>query len=266
MKSLVSVRAPAAAAMRAGAGLTGHRARAAVPRGAARLCCRAAAEAEGSSLGNAASRVCFKIARHVEFGQEVHVTGANTHLGGWEETKPLRWTDGDIWTGECDIAAGPTEYKYVIKTVRGELVEWQPGSNRQVFVPEDDAVVVEDQWEESAAAAAAKGLEHVANDAPYFAVEATAAAADAVADTATKGAEAGETLVGVLAAVTEEVLTETGSAAGALVNAVAADAVEVLEAVVEYSDTEVPPPPSSEPPASEAAAEWAENHTEVVGR
>ena len=32
--------------------------------------------------------------------------GETETLGLWEESVPLTWTEGDVWTGECELAPG----------------------------------------------------------------------------------------------------------------------------------------------------------------
>eukprot|EP00192_Tetraselmis_astigmatica_P019927 CAMPEP_0117673166 /NCGR_PEP_ID=MMETSP0804-20121206/14323_1 /TAXON_ID=1074897 /ORGANISM="Tetraselmis astigmatica, Strain CCMP880" /LENGTH=211 /DNA_ID=CAMNT_0005481877 /DNA_START=61 /DNA_END=696 /DNA_ORIENTATION=- len=93
------------------------------------------------------SKVNFRVTTHVEFGQRVEVTGETEALGGWQDSKPLSWTEGDVWTLDCDVPPGPVEYKYVIKTVDGALLGWQPGSNRHIEVPEGTTITVSDGWE-----------------------------------------------------------------------------------------------------------------------
>ena len=32
--------------------------------------------------------------------------GETETLGLWEESVPLTWSEGDVWTGECELAPG----------------------------------------------------------------------------------------------------------------------------------------------------------------
>jgi len=95
-----------------------------------------------------AAKVKFSVTQHVEFGQQVEVTGETETLGLWEQSVPLTWTEGDVWTGECELAPGAVEYKYVIKTVDGTLVGWQPGNNKVIKVDKPGVEVsVNDGWD-----------------------------------------------------------------------------------------------------------------------
>jgi len=94
-------------------------------------------------------KVTFNLKTHVEFGQQVEITGAEESLGMWGSSRPLDWNDGDVWTCECDLAPGVLEYKYVVKSSTGDLITWQPGENRKIEVPEDCDVQVVDDWDAS---------------------------------------------------------------------------------------------------------------------
>ncbi len=55
-----------------------------------------------------AAKVCFKVNKHLQFGQALAVVGNCPALGEWapERAVKLSWSEGDCWTGELSIPMG----------------------------------------------------------------------------------------------------------------------------------------------------------------
>ena len=55
-----------------------------------------------------AAKVCFKVNKHLKFGQALAVVGNCPALGDWapEKSVKLSWSEGDCWTGELSIPMG----------------------------------------------------------------------------------------------------------------------------------------------------------------
>lgn len=64
------------------------------------LVCRASSEA--------ASKVTFKIQHHVDYGQQLCLTGCADAIGQWDPKQALllEWSDGDVWHAEAEIPVG----------------------------------------------------------------------------------------------------------------------------------------------------------------
>ena len=65
-----------------------------------KLVCRAAP--------NAVSKVTFKIQHHVDYGQELCITGSDTAIGQWDPKHALvlHWSAGDVWHAQADVPVG----------------------------------------------------------------------------------------------------------------------------------------------------------------
>ncbi|GAM27795.1 hypothetical protein SAMD00019534_109710, partial [Acytostelium subglobosum LB1] len=83
-------------------------------------------------------KIRFWLKYHVQFGQQVRVTGNCEQLGNWDPQKafPLKFSQGDTWEGELLLGqAGRIEYKYFISYYdTGDLLYWETGSNRVFLV------------------------------------------------------------------------------------------------------------------------------------
>ncbi|HMP72419.1 MAG TPA: alpha/beta hydrolase-fold protein [Kiritimatiellia bacterium] len=79
----------------------------------------------------------------VGLGTNVHVVGNHPDLGDWspERSVKLRWTSGNVWTGQVAVEKGTAlEYKFISRSgapgisCEGANVVWEPGPNRTRFV------------------------------------------------------------------------------------------------------------------------------------
>ena len=84
----------------------------------------------------------------VGYGTNVHAVGSSAELGNWSalDAIKLRWTDGNVWTGQVAVPRGMTvEYKFIARC--GEAakagdpanVVWEPGTNRVITTAVADA-------------------------------------------------------------------------------------------------------------------------------
>lgn len=93
--------------------------------------------------------VKFTIPKKVSFGQSVALVGSKSGLGSWDPKQrlSLSWHDGHRWTVEAELPVGEqVEYKYVIVN-DADVLEWQPGNNLVLKVPDTSTeVVVIDDW------------------------------------------------------------------------------------------------------------------------
>lgn len=107
--------------------------------------------AEPAEDANKHAKIAFKLPRHVNFGENVCITGAIDTLGNWsvDACVPMAWNDGDVWTADVDMPSGSqVEYKYVTKSSNGDVLEWMPCDNLQLEVPDDvDQLAIEDKWD-----------------------------------------------------------------------------------------------------------------------
>jgi phosphoglucan,water dikinase len=94
-----------------------------------------------ADTATAPKTVKFSVRHSVKFGQRVAVVGAPPALGSWDAKKAveMRWSDGDVWTVDSQVPAGPLELKFVV--VDDSSVKWSPGPNIQVDLPEDAGAV-----------------------------------------------------------------------------------------------------------------------------
>ena len=83
--------------------------------------------------------VVFSATWDVGVGSNVYVVGSHADLGSWSPSNAikLRWTAGNVWTGQVAIQKGTTfEYKFIARdgsTSRycdAANVLWEPGGNR----------------------------------------------------------------------------------------------------------------------------------------
>lgn len=84
----------------------------------------------------------------VGFGSNVYVVGSHPDLGSWSPTGAvkLRWTAGNVWTGQVAVQRGTTlEYKFIARDGAAARacevgnVVWEPGANRTQAVAEASA-------------------------------------------------------------------------------------------------------------------------------
>lgn len=102
---------------------------------------------ESSPPGRA--KVKFTIPHHVEFGQSICVSGSEEELGSWqlEDSYPLEWTQGDVWTGVVELPSKLVEYKYVTVNGDGSPAEWQSCENFVADIKNGDLLEITDCWD-----------------------------------------------------------------------------------------------------------------------
>ena len=95
-------------------------------------------------------KIRFNIKQKLDFGHQLAVVGSSHQLGSWNvsnTTGKLSWSEGDFWKGEAEIPTGPVEFKLVV-VGDGDAVNWQPGENVALLVP-DSADAIDVTGEES---------------------------------------------------------------------------------------------------------------------
>lgn len=99
------------------------------------------------------SRVVFRMAHGVAFGEQLKVVGDGPVLGDWDITQapPMTWGEGDNWTLEADMAGGSYDFKFVVQRegASADDSDWEAGANRSLFVPNmptSSAITVNGTW------------------------------------------------------------------------------------------------------------------------
>lgn len=95
-------------------------------------------------------KIRFNIKQKLDFGHQLAVVGSSHQLGSWNVSNTngkLSWSEGDFWRGEAEIPTGPVEFKLVV-VGDGNAVNWQPGENVALIVP-DSADAIDVTGEES---------------------------------------------------------------------------------------------------------------------
>lgn len=81
----------------------------------------------------------FSIQTNVGFGNNIHVVGSHPDVGSWNpvESRKLRWTPGNVWTGQVAVQKGTAlSYKFISRNGAANLyhtntnVAWEPGADR----------------------------------------------------------------------------------------------------------------------------------------
>ena len=87
--------------------------------------------------GSSVVKLNFRVPCHVQYGQRVAVMGSHNVMGAWDvhEAVPLRWHEGDVWTGSISVPAGESYAYKVVVTEKNRVVRWQKGANAQLAVP-----------------------------------------------------------------------------------------------------------------------------------
>ena len=105
----------------------------------------------------------LSVHKKVRFGESVLAVGSGPALGNWnpaESRAALRWSEGDVWTGELPGGGGggaaEFEFKFVVVRGGGEIVEWEEGGNRVLSAAAaaaggDGSGVVAARWGETGA-------------------------------------------------------------------------------------------------------------------
>jgi len=82
----------------------------------------------------------FSVVTNVGFGNNIHVVGSHPDIGSWNPiySVKLRWTTGNIWTGQVAVQKGTSlSFKYITRNGAANLyhnnsnVQWEPGEDRQ---------------------------------------------------------------------------------------------------------------------------------------
>ena len=81
-------------------------------------------------------KVIFNIRHQTHFGEDMAMSGSVFPLGNWIEKfiMPLKWTKGNIWTGEIEIShqlSKEFEFKFVI-TKDKKIKKWEGGWNHKL--------------------------------------------------------------------------------------------------------------------------------------
>eukprot|EP00798_Chlamydomonas_sp_ICE-L_P003315 gene3315-13342_t len=87
-------------------------------------------------------RVSWSIQYTCMFGAHLALIGAGWQLGEWKLSQGLRldWSEGDLWTGNAVFHNGDAslEYKFAVCDENGYIVNWQPGGNCVLELPQAD--------------------------------------------------------------------------------------------------------------------------------
>jgi hypothetical protein len=92
--------------------------------------------------------VTFHATRTTVTGQNVHVAGDLSELGGWDPARavPLSPAGYPVWSGAVPIPRSTTfEYKYLVKDEAG-TVTWEDGSNRSADSGTGATLTLNDTW------------------------------------------------------------------------------------------------------------------------
>eukprot|EP00210_Caulerpa_lentillifera_P008145 g7779.t1 len=102
-----------------------------------------------ASSSNIRAKVKFTIPHHVEFGQSICVSGSEEELGSWQlqQSYPLEWTQGDVWTGVIELPSKEIEYKYVTVNEDGTPAEWQSCENFVANIENVGVIEIMDEWD-----------------------------------------------------------------------------------------------------------------------
>ncbi len=115
---------------------------------AAAVLLNAAAATPGSARSPDRAVLPLSIAWDVGFGTNVHVAGGHPDLGSWAPTGAvkLRWTAGNVWTGQVAIQKGTAlNYKFIARSGASNAycnsanVRWEPGPDRAANIPDAPA-------------------------------------------------------------------------------------------------------------------------------
>ena len=109
-----------------------------------------------STSTSATTTTKLSVHKRVRFGESVLAVGSSPALGAWDPTAAgarggaLRWSEGDVWTGELPSAGEEgTEFKFVVVREGGEVVEWEGGGNRVLSAASAASGAAVGQWGET---------------------------------------------------------------------------------------------------------------------
>ncbi|GAA2327863.1 carbohydrate-binding module family 20 domain-containing protein [Streptomyces cuspidosporus] len=90
----------------------------------------------------------FNVNANTQWGENIHVVGSTSALGGWNPSKALKLDPAGypVWKLDVSLPAGTSfEYKYIRKDARDNVI-WEGGSHRTATVPSSGAVTLNDTW------------------------------------------------------------------------------------------------------------------------
>ncbi|MEU3556536.1 carbohydrate-binding module family 20 domain-containing protein [Streptomyces fragilis] len=90
----------------------------------------------------------FKVNATTVVGENIHVAGDCSALGGWDTAKAPKLDPAayPVWSLDVALPAGTTcAYKYVRKNASG-AVTWESGGNRTLTVPSSGHITLNDTW------------------------------------------------------------------------------------------------------------------------
>lgn len=94
------------------------------------------------------SGASFKVNATTVVGENIHVAGDCSQLGGWDTSKAPKLDPAayPVWSLDVALPAGTTcAYKYVRKNASG-AVTWESGANRTLTVPSSGRITLNDTW------------------------------------------------------------------------------------------------------------------------
>ena len=82
------------------------------------------------------NKITFSVNYNSKFGEEVAILGSLAKLGLWElnGALPLKWNEGNIWTGEINVEDEDWhnfEFKFIV-VERGKIKLWENGENNMI--------------------------------------------------------------------------------------------------------------------------------------
>ena len=82
------------------------------------------------------NKIIFSVNYNSKFGEEVAILGSLPKLGLWELSGalPLKWNEGNIWTGEINIEDEDWqnfEFKFIV-VEKGKIKLWENGENNMI--------------------------------------------------------------------------------------------------------------------------------------
>ena len=82
------------------------------------------------------NKMTFSVNYNSKFGEEVAILGSLAKLGLWELSGalPLKWNEGNIWTGEINVEDEDWhnfEFKFIV-VERGKIKLWENGENNMI--------------------------------------------------------------------------------------------------------------------------------------
>ena len=86
------------------------------------------------------NKIIFSVNYNSVFGEEVAILGSLSKLGLWELSGalPLKWNEGNIWTGEINIEDEDYqnfEFKFIV-VEKGKIKRWEGGENNVIIFDE----------------------------------------------------------------------------------------------------------------------------------